>query len=91
MKYCFSTKSPAFSVSKNQQTLMDWMHEHNIDVVLLTAQDRFLSEYTPRAENQRHAFSGFTGSVGDGFFFHSKHLQSLNLNNIHLLNQKRYS
>ncbi|MCA2959725.1 MAG: M24 family metallopeptidase [Silvanigrellales bacterium] len=40
-----------------------------IDLFCITAQDAFLSEYTPLGNNQRAALSAFTGSTGDGLFF----------------------
>jgi Xaa-Pro aminopeptidase len=55
-----------------QNILEGWCDENKIDAVLVTAQDAFLSEYTPLSANFRHALSGFSGSTGDGIFVSSK-------------------
>jgi Xaa-Pro aminopeptidase len=39
-----------------------------IDLLFVSAQDSFLSEYTPPENNLRTWLSGFTGSTGDGLF-----------------------
>ncbi|MEN9824673.1 MAG: hypothetical protein RI953_418 [Pseudomonadota bacterium] len=51
-----------------QNQLETWCNDNAIDVVLITAQDAFLSEYTPLQANHRYAVSGFSGSTGDGLF-----------------------
>jgi Xaa-Pro aminopeptidase len=51
-----------------QHALEQWCLAHQIDAVLITAQDAFLSEYTPLSANFRSALSGFSGSTGDGIF-----------------------
>ncbi|MFZ9520076.1 MAG: M24 family metallopeptidase, partial [Silvanigrellaceae bacterium] len=55
-------------VISTQDQLENWCNNNAIDAVLITAQDAFLSEYTPLQANHRHAVSGFTGSTGDGIF-----------------------
>jgi Xaa-Pro aminopeptidase len=51
-----------------QERLESWCNKNNLDAVLISAQDAFLSEYTPLSSNQRFHLSGFTGSTGDGIF-----------------------
>lgn len=56
------------NLSKKHEQLELWCRSHNLDAVFITAQDPFLSEYTPLASNQRFQVSGFGGSTGDGVF-----------------------
>lgn len=51
-----------------QERLDAWCQKQKLDAVLITAQDAFLSEYTPLASNQRFHLSSFSGSTGDGIF-----------------------
>ncbi|MEY4065399.1 MAG: hypothetical protein RIR26_1607 [Pseudomonadota bacterium] len=51
-----------------QDRLEAWCRGQQLDAVLITAQDAFLSEYTPLASNQRFHLSSFSGSTGDGIF-----------------------
>ncbi|MEY3902896.1 MAG: hypothetical protein RL189_2202 [Pseudomonadota bacterium] len=60
------------SVQQTQNILERWCAENKFDAVLVTAQDAFLSEYTPLSANFRYALSGFSGSTGDGVFISSK-------------------
>lgn len=52
----------------SQEHLDAWCQANGLDALLVTAQDAFLSEYTPLSSNQRFLLSGFTGSTGDGLF-----------------------
>ncbi|NBO38309.1 M24 family metallopeptidase [bacterium] len=51
-----------------QARLESWCNENNLDALLITAQDAFLSEYAPLNANHRFQLSAFTGSTGDGIF-----------------------
>jgi Xaa-Pro aminopeptidase len=62
-----------------QDRLDAWCSSNNLDAVLVTAQDAFLSEYTPLLANQRYNLSGFTGSTGDGLFLTRTLADKLNL------------
>lgn len=66
-------------VLKCQDALELWCQRNNTDAVLVTAQDVFLSEYTPLAANLRYALSGFSGSTGDGVFITRKLAEKLSL------------
>jgi Xaa-Pro aminopeptidase len=61
-------ETTATAISVFQDRLETWCRSNNLDAVLITAQDAFLSEYTPLSANQRFNLSGFTGSTGDGLF-----------------------
>lgn len=56
------------NISQKHEQLELWCRAHNLDAVFITAQDAFLSEYTPLSANQRYQVSGFSGSTGDGIF-----------------------
>lgn len=56
------------NVMTAQDAVDRWCLQHGFDAVLVTAQDAFLSEYTPLPANHRYALSGFSGSTGDGLF-----------------------
>lgn len=57
------------TVAHAQNALQAFAERKGLHVVCVTAQDAFLSEYTPLCNNQRAVLSGFTGSTGDGVFF----------------------
>gem|GEM_PF-204509 len=57
-----------FNVAQTHAGLEFFASKFGIDVFLVTAQDAFLSEYTPLVNNQRAALSAFTGSTGDGIY-----------------------
>ncbi|MBM3380995.1 MAG: M24 family metallopeptidase [Betaproteobacteria bacterium] len=61
-------QTAATEISVFQDRLEAWCCSNGLDAVLVTAQDAFLSEYTPLSANQRFNLSGFTGSTGDGLF-----------------------
>lgn len=65
-----ASRTPKFSVDvpRAHARLESLLAARGIDALCVTAQDAFLSEYTPLANNQRAALSGFTGSTGDGLF-----------------------
>lgn len=67
MTHILTDKAPQ-SVSHSHDALDAWCVQQRFDVALVTAQDAFLSEYTPLAANHRYLLSGFTGSTGDGLF-----------------------
>jgi Xaa-Pro aminopeptidase len=56
-------------VEECQKNLGRALDAFGIDVLVVTSQDMFLSEYNVLANSQRYALSGFTGSTGDGVFF----------------------
>ncbi|MDW9255698.1 peptidase M24 domain protein [Burkholderia thailandensis] len=39
-----------------------------LDALVVTSQDEYISEWLPRCNNPRYALSGFDGSVGSGVF-----------------------
>lgn len=41
----------------------------DLDAIILTSKDPFISEYVPLSNNPRYGVTGFTGSVGDAVFF----------------------
>jgi Xaa-Pro aminopeptidase len=55
-------------LAQKHDQLEQWCLAHSLDAVFITAQDSFLSEYTPLSANQRYQVSGFSGSTGDGVF-----------------------
>lgn len=68
-----ASRTPKFSldVARAHARVDALLASRGIDALCVTAQDAFLSEYTPLPNNQRAALSGFTGSTGDGVFFAS--------------------
>ena len=57
------------NVAECQLNLGRALDAMGIDVLVVSSQDMFLSEYNVLANSQRYALSGFTGSTGDGVFF----------------------
>jgi Xaa-Pro aminopeptidase len=54
------------AVARAQAALDAFAQAEGIDLLCVSAQDAFLSEYTPLANNHRAMLSGFSGSTGDG-------------------------
>ncbi len=48
----------------------------NLDAVILTSKDPFMSEYVPLANNPRFGVTGFTGSVGDAIYWTENYRKS---------------
>jgi Xaa-Pro aminopeptidase len=67
MTHAISGTTPA-AVTNFHAELESWCSLHQFDAILITAQDAFLSEYTPLVANHRYLLSGFSGSTGDGIF-----------------------
>ena len=66
-------------IEQRQKNLSAYLGSIDIDLLMVSAQDSFLSEYTPQCNNHRVALSGFTGSVGDGIFFAARWQKQLEL------------
>lgn len=58
-------------VAECQRNLSKALDAMGIDILIVSSQDMFLSEYNVLENSQRYALSGFTGSTGDGVFFSS--------------------
>lgn len=56
------------NLEQKHELLEQFCRMHNLDAVFISAQDAFLSEYTPLQANHRYQVSGFSGSTGDGVF-----------------------
>lgn len=69
LKYNFSDlplyNAPVAQVHADLSRLMDTLQ---LDVLVITSQDEYLTEYLPSLNNQRYALSGFDGSAGSGLF-----------------------
>ena len=48
----------------------------DLDALVLTSKDPFLSEYVPRENNPRFGATRFSGSVGDAIYFSKRFRQS---------------
>lgn len=55
-------------VAQNYAALNAVMAARSLDVLVVTTQDQFITEYMPRQDNQRFALSAFSGSTGEGLF-----------------------
>ncbi len=55
-------------VTANQARLQQFLDHLGLDLLLITAQDAYLSEYNPLQNHHRYALTGFSGSTGDGYF-----------------------
>jgi Xaa-Pro aminopeptidase len=56
------------SVADTQARLGAFLARQELDALIVTSQDEFLTEYVPRQNSQRFALSGFDGSAGSGIF-----------------------
>ncbi|WP_206956361.1 M24 family metallopeptidase [Trinickia acidisoli] len=56
------------SVAATHARLDAFLERIEIDALIVTSQDEFISEYVPRRNSQRFALSGFDGSAGSGIF-----------------------
>lgn len=69
LKYNFSDLHPYEpSVADNHGRLSALLPRIEVDALVVTSQDEFISEYVPRHNSQRFALSGFDGSAGSGIF-----------------------
>ncbi|KGS06032.1 M24 family metallopeptidase [Burkholderia sp. ABCPW 111] len=59
--YCASIVDTHAGLSRLIDTLQ-------LDALVVTSQDEYISEWLPRCNNPRYALSGFDGSVGSGIF-----------------------
>ncbi|MBS1958620.1 MAG: M24 family metallopeptidase [Bdellovibrionales bacterium] len=71
LKYDFApdaleNKTP-LNVAANLETLDTTFPD--LDAIVLTSKDPFISEYVPLSNNPRYGVSGFTGSIGDAVYF----------------------
>jgi Xaa-Pro aminopeptidase len=55
-------------VGENHAALDELLVARSLDVLVVTTQDQYITEYMPRQDNQRFALSAFTGSAGEGLF-----------------------
>jgi Xaa-Pro aminopeptidase len=69
LQYNFSDL-PAYepSIADTQAGLSELLDHIELDALVVTSQDAFISEYVPRRNSQRFALSGFDGSAGSGIF-----------------------
>lgn len=80
LQYSFANETPyQADVAANQAALEALMIEHGLDALLITSQDRYISEYTPTPNNPRYALTGFDGSAGDGIFLRRAVAEQLGL------------
>ncbi|RDU98702.1 M24 family metallopeptidase [Trinickia dinghuensis] len=56
------------SVAQMHARLGTFIERLELDALVVTSQDEFISEYVPRRNSQRFALSGFDGSAGSGIF-----------------------
>jgi Xaa-Pro aminopeptidase len=69
LRYHFSDVPPYEpSVADTHARLGELVDRLELDALVVTSQDEFLSEYVPRRNSQRFALSGFDGSAGSGVF-----------------------
>lgn len=69
LKYSFpQAKHYQTSVSATHASLSALMDSLQLDALVVTSQDEFITEYLPRPNNQRYALSAFDGSTGNGVF-----------------------
>lgn len=52
------------TVARHLERVQARLRDESIELLLVTSGDRWLNEYTPRADNHRYLLSGFTGSTG---------------------------
>ena len=69
LRYHFSDV-PAYepTVADTHARLGELLDALELEALVVTSQDEFLSEYVPRRNSQRFALSGFDGSAGSGVF-----------------------
>jgi Xaa-Pro aminopeptidase len=69
LKYNFSDL-PSYepSVADVHARLGAFIDRLELDALVVTSQDEFITEYVPRQNSQRFALSGFDGSAGSGIF-----------------------
>ncbi|AIO76576.1 aminopeptidase P family protein [Burkholderia multivorans] len=69
LTYSFSSLSPyQASVADTQAALSRTLDTLQLDALVVTSQDEYVTEYLPRHNNPRYALSGFDGSAGCGVF-----------------------
>lgn len=76
---------------EKHELLENWCRAQDIDALIVTAQDAFLSEYAPLIANLRYQVSGFSGSTGDGVYVTAALASKLNCRaRFHLFVDGRY-
>ncbi|KVZ49359.1 X-Pro aminopeptidase [Burkholderia ubonensis] len=91
LKYSFSGLPPYdASVDETHAGLSRLLDAAQLDAVVITSQDEFISEYVPRRNNQRYALSGFDGSAGSGIFLGAAAAQALGVPQFVLFVDGRY-
>ncbi|AOJ10751.1 M24 family metallopeptidase [Burkholderia mayonis] len=69
LKYSFSDLTPYdASVVDTHARLSRLIDALQLDALVITSQDEYITEWLPRCNNPRYALSGFDGSVGSGIF-----------------------
>ncbi|MDN7676586.1 M24 family metallopeptidase [Burkholderia oklahomensis] len=72
LKYSFSDLTPYdASVVDAHARLSRLLDALQLDALVITSQDEYITEWLPRCNNPRYALSGFDGSVGSGVFLSS--------------------
>lgn len=80
LQYSFAdTERYQADVAASQDALDARLAELKLDAVLVTSQDRYISEYTPIQNNPRYALTQFDGSMGDGVFLRREVADKLGL------------
>ncbi len=77
LKYDFAASQAQFSTLKNRLgsnlDALDSAFAHlELDAIVLTSKDPFISEYVPLENNPRFGATAFTGSVGDAIYWTQK-------------------
>ncbi|RQS64214.1 M24 family metallopeptidase [Burkholderia sp. Bp8963] len=91
LKYSFSSLPPYdASVDVTHAGLSRLLDAMQLDAVVITSQDEFITEYLPRRNNPRYALSGFDGSAGCGIFLSTAAAQALGVQQFVLFVDGRY-
>ncbi|MGU7769811.1 M24 family metallopeptidase [Burkholderia sp. MR1-5-21] len=91
LKYSFSGLPPYdASVDDTHAGLSRLLDAVQLDAVVVTSQDEFITEYLPRRNNPRYAVSGFDGSAGAGIFLSAAAAQALGVPQFVLFVDGRY-
>ncbi|MBN3792342.1 M24 family metallopeptidase [Burkholderia sp. Ac-20353] len=91
LKYSFSSLPPYdASVDETHAGLSRLLDAMQLDAVVITSQDEFITEYLPRRNNPRYALSGFDGSAGCGIFLSTAAAQALGVQQFVLFVDGRY-
>ncbi|KVN60171.1 M24 family metallopeptidase [Burkholderia stagnalis] len=91
LKYSFSGLPPYdASVDETQAGLSRLLDAVQLDAVVVTSQDEYITEYLPSRNNPRYALSGFDGSAGCGIFLAAAAAQALGVPQFVLFVDGRY-